>query len=255
MKIIKQQILKNAQKIKQNGLEEKIVKIAEKVYESAKQKTKDSFTGNVHTHIYSEEPIAQILGLFGGSLKGVKVLDLGCGYNRDYSPVLSTALASLGANVTGIDLTRADKEDKIRIFKKYGFYYIKQNLTQLLLEYTDEESKKAFKNNDLIIAHSLLFHGLMIEDFSCGHYYQLDDEWIHYGRIIKKIQEFNSKDSLYFLQIPNHEQFKYGLRGDETKKEKDKYVFSKFKDEFGGIILGREKPGQHVFTFLNKYGK
>ena len=94
-----EQIKFNAESIKKKGLDEKIIKIAKKAYEESKNKWRGE-----ETHILNEKPIAQILGLFGGSIKGMKILDLGCGnggreyggvYDGDYAPILSTTPAHL----------------------------------------------------------------------------------------------------------------------------------------------------------------
>ena len=70
-----EQIKFNAESIKKKGLDKKIIEIAKEAYEESKHQ----WCGE-ETHILNEKPIAQILGLFGGSIKGMKVLDLGCGY-------------------------------------------------------------------------------------------------------------------------------------------------------------------------------
>lgn len=252
-----EQIKLNATKMKNEGLDTKIVETAKEAYEFAKSKTTD-FRGRFHTHV-REYDVANILGIFGGAVKGLNIIDLGCGDNalggKEYAPVLSTALAYLGANVRGIDFPHANEEDKKRIYDKLGFNYAHHNLIWPM-KYCEEKTKEMFKDNDLIIMHSLLHNGLKMEDSGWGYHSSLEAEWNQYIKTIKEIQRFNSKDSLCYLKIPSPNQFEWEIKRidkkdiseEEKTKEKDKYAVSRFKSAFGEIIFGEEIPGQHVFT-------
>ncbi len=270
MKINLEQIKTNAQLIKSKGLDEKIIKISKEAYEEAKKRTAVSY-GITNTHILSEKPIAEILGLFGGSVKEINVLDLGCGNGRtgegNYLPILSTALAYLGANVTGIDYTNSrDDEQRKIVSERWGFQYKEMDLTKIGwglsdLDYYLNKKIEFFKNKDLIIARSLLNYGL--EQFSlpasCRHF-ESDFEWRFYAMMIHGIQKLNAKDSVYNLEIPHYNNFRYDTREIYEKpiddKEKNKlvndYLTNQFELEFGKIIYGNKNSGQQVFT-IKKY--
>ena len=242
-----EQIKFNAESIKKKGLDEKIIEIAKEAYEESKHQ----WCGE-ETHILNEKPIAQILGLFGGSIKGMKVLDLGCGYggfnDGDYAPILSTALAYLGADVTGIDYLERSEEGKKRLYEKYLFHYENLDLTNFFLnpKYTNLDNKtiNIFKDNDLMIARSLLNYGLEMPRLppACRHI-EHKYEWSMYKGIIKEIQQFNGKKALYNLQMPMHSCLKNYLSNNESA--------NLFNETFGEIIFDGKENGffcGHVFT-------
>ena len=185
-------------------------------------------------------------------MEGLKVIDLGCGtfpFGRgEYAPVLSTAFASLGADVTGVDLSNDYGELREKVFERYGFQYRKHNFALWEFQSLNEDGVERFSNNDLIIMHSLLHNGLMIDDVSYGIYYNLGEEWSQYERIHSKIKKLSSKDSISILQIPFPKLFPYETQRIKEEKELNDYVVNRFKSSFGDPLFGKEIPGNHVFV-------
>jgi len=240
-----EQIRLNAELMKSKGLDAKLVETAKEAYEFAKNKIETYSCA--HTHVLNERIIAEILGIYGGSVNELKILDVGCGdgfyRNGEYGPLLSTALSSLGAKVTGIDLRHADNEDKKRIKEKFGFDYEKRKVASYFMD--DEKTINLFGNKDLVIFHSLLYKGFL-QDSSPNLYYSLEGEWREYVGSILEIGKLNSKDTIFNLQIPPVGQFPYMPEG--TEEEKVKYALNKFKYAFGEILFGEEKENSQVFV-------
>lgn len=247
-----EKIKANANSMKLKGLDSKLVGTAKEVYDKTLEKIK-GYRG-VKTHVYDGSLIAETLNLFEGSVEGLKILDLGCGtysFGRgDYSPVLSTAFSLLGADVTGVDFSEDSEQTRKKVFEKYGFNYIKRNFALFGFEnYISEEDKKRVSNNDLVILHSLLHYGLMIDDTCSGIYYGLDEEWNQYSRIVSEVKKLN-QNALGILQIPLPKHFSYDTNEIKEEKELNFYVANKFKSRFGEPIFGEEFPGSHVFVNL-----
>ncbi len=59
-----------------------------------------------------EEVVPELLTIFGGDIRGLKILDLGCGaptqqhYFNVFPPTIAEALHALGAEVTGVDFRK-----------------------------------------------------------------------------------------------------------------------------------------------------
>jgi SAM-dependent methyltransferase len=247
-----EQIKTNAELMKSNGLEKEVVEIAKRVYNETLEKVR-GYHG-VKTHICDASLIAETLSIFGDSIKGLKILDLGCGTSSfgrgDYSPVLSTAFASLGANVTGVDFSNDSEEIKKKVLEKYGFNYVKCNFALWGFDqYISEEDKTRASNNDLIILHSLLHKDLMRDDTCNGIYYRLDEEWSQYNRIVSNLRKLN-RNSLWILQIPEPKHFPFETQEIKEEKELNDYAVKRFKECFGKPIFGKEFSGNHVFVNL-----
>lgn len=252
-----EQIKANAQSMKKNSLDEKIINIAKEAHEEANKRTATSY--GKRNYLVGESSIADILGIFGGSVKGINILELGCGNGStgdgNYIPILSTALAYLGANVTGVDSSYINDEAKSNVYKKCGFHYKNMDISQLWM-FDCEDNKKAFENNDLVIARYLLNKGLKCPNAGPFATFDSLEEWNIYGNIIRSIRKLNKKDAVYNLEIPHQNNFKFSMQKiDETnvsdkdkKRLKDDYLVNEFKKSFGEIIFGKESSGSHVFT-------
>jgi len=148
---------------------------------------KKQFIAKQETHV-RPETIRDYIALFGSDLKGIKVLDLGCGTGK-YMPLLSIALKELGADVFAIDAKYTPELDKM------GIKYENMNLNET---YQFEYNPSFFKGNDIIIARSFLGGGLHAES-KLARWGSNQKEFEQYKKIIQKVQDVNGKEAIYEL--------------------------------------------------------
>jgi len=204
---------------------------AKRAYGFAKKQTMGEYS-LTRDFVGSSSIIENILNFYQGSVKNKKILDIGCGNGWEYAPIIGVALTYLGANVTGIDISESKH-----------FKIIQADLSNL-----EENVLNQVENNDLVIAKSLLNHGLMIKENGNAIYYDENKEWEIYSKIMNEIYSVN-RSAKYLIQAykdkidKNSIIFEYlppkMLVGDIIKEAYPNHYFCDFQ-RLDEIILGEK---------------
>jgi hypothetical protein len=206
-----EEIKANAKSISEKGLDKKVLAEATKIFENAKEKANLVSRGDTHI---KPETIAHYMQLFGGNLKGLKTLDLGCGMYR-YSPVLPFAFKELGADVYAADIAR-NGEGLI----KQGINYMKIDLNSLLLymmqDYFKKNHRDFFEGNDIIVARSFLDGGFYQDDDKISMKGRTEEEFGRFKGFFDFAKNSNQKPFVAELDVPGELIDKKEIQGNEN---------------------------------------
>jgi SAM-dependent methyltransferase len=236
------QLRENSKRNFENGL---IEKIASAIKEGEKRVKGYS---NPNAGIFRPlDQIVRLVHLYGGSIKGLKILDLGCGSGDSYAPIVAETLSYMGANVTGIDSPYESHEPRSR-----GFNYVEFDLDSGLESVTQEEGERLFGNKDVVIAKSLLGSGLCYgRNINPGEF--AIKEWEVYKKLIQTVRSYNKGDALYILEVPHGDTLEaIAKKKNLSENERNELIKKEMKGIAKEILIPLEKEHlwfqNHIFT-------
>lgn len=233
-------IKSNAKSISEKGLDAKVLEEATKIFEISKNKA--NLVSSGETHI-TPETIAHYMQLFGGDLKGLKTLDLGCGMYR-YSPVLPFAFKELGADVYAADIVR-NGEGLIKSGINYQQIDLNSLLLRMMQDYFIKYHGDFFEGNDIIVARSFLDGGFYQDDDTIPMEGGTEEEFGRLKGFFRFAKNSNQKPFVSELDVPG------GLI-DNKEIEGNENITKFLEESFEGKLIcgfrGYESiPGRSIY--------